>query len=423
MKHIGSLGNVARFAIACSAGISLVACSAILGLTDPTTDNSIGAADGSASDGASNESSASCGGVDLTTNSQNCGTCGHDCLGGACAGGACQPVLVVSSPTTIAPFFMAESSDTIYFSNAHTEVGVSSVASIAKDSIDGSAPVQIIGDFNDVGGGNSKVVYPYQIALTSSSIWVSLNAEEAINNAFQGGVTSCALTANSCPDNDNDTIPSLDSQAVATDGTFLTFGYADLVDGGFNSEQDKVKGFLMADPSNVSDLLEVGTDSTIAFLTIDSQNIYVAAASGVYVTNETGSPHMQLSTVEAEQLAVFDKVVYFTSAPSSGPVTVRSVPTTGGATTILAQGSYLTNPEGIAVDANYIYIADVGDKAVATSGAVYRCPLSGCGEDGGAATVLSTGAAAGGNPRTILASDSNVVFWGTRDGSLWKLAK
>ena len=32
--------------------------------------------------------------VDLTSDDKNCGSCGHDCLGGTCAGGQCQPVLI-----------------------------------------------------------------------------------------------------------------------------------------------------------------------------------------------------------------------------------------------------------------------------------------------------------------------------------------
>ena len=32
--------------------------------------------------------------VDLMSDGKNCGTCGHDCLGGACAAGQCQPVMI-----------------------------------------------------------------------------------------------------------------------------------------------------------------------------------------------------------------------------------------------------------------------------------------------------------------------------------------
>ena len=35
--------------------------------------------------------------TNLQTDAQNCGTCGHSCLGGACVNGACSPVVVTSS--------------------------------------------------------------------------------------------------------------------------------------------------------------------------------------------------------------------------------------------------------------------------------------------------------------------------------------
>jgi hypothetical protein len=37
--------------------------------------------------------------VNLATDPKNCGTCGHDCLGGACITGHCQPAVVASSST------------------------------------------------------------------------------------------------------------------------------------------------------------------------------------------------------------------------------------------------------------------------------------------------------------------------------------
>jgi hypothetical protein len=46
--------------------------------------------------------SSSC--VDTTLDGKNCGTCGHDCLGGACTSGRCQPVLLaqyIGNLTTI----------------------------------------------------------------------------------------------------------------------------------------------------------------------------------------------------------------------------------------------------------------------------------------------------------------------------------
>jgi hypothetical protein len=49
---------------------------------DAGTDGTIASSDGG-------DAAASC--LDTSTDPKNCGSCGHDCLGGACAGGVCQP--------------------------------------------------------------------------------------------------------------------------------------------------------------------------------------------------------------------------------------------------------------------------------------------------------------------------------------------
>ncbi|MGH7284759.1 MAG: hypothetical protein ACRELY_24810, partial [Polyangiaceae bacterium] len=78
---------------------------------------------------------------------------------------------------------------------------------------------------------------------------------------------------------------------------------------------------------------------------------------------------------------------------------------------------------GIAVDPNFIYIADSGDISQKGDGQVFKCPLTGCGPNGSLATVLSTGPSAAQNPRTIVAGDTTAIYWGNRYGQIWKLAK
>src|SRR5262245_66589307 len=41
-----------------------------------------------------------CTDVDLLTDVNNCGACGHDCLGGACESGQCQPSRFFTNPTS-----------------------------------------------------------------------------------------------------------------------------------------------------------------------------------------------------------------------------------------------------------------------------------------------------------------------------------
>jgi hypothetical protein len=52
---------------------------------------------GGASPDGGDAATASCTNTD--TDPKNCGTCGHDCLGGTCSGSICHPFLLGSAPT------------------------------------------------------------------------------------------------------------------------------------------------------------------------------------------------------------------------------------------------------------------------------------------------------------------------------------
>jgi hypothetical protein len=71
----------------------VVACSSFGSTDDSTTPATEAGVEGAVADGAA-EGGAIC--ANVTTDPMNCGRCGHDCLGGACAAGVCQPLLVAS---------------------------------------------------------------------------------------------------------------------------------------------------------------------------------------------------------------------------------------------------------------------------------------------------------------------------------------
>ncbi|MGH7330267.1 MAG: hypothetical protein ACREJX_18125, partial [Polyangiaceae bacterium] len=337
--HISRLPvKISRFAIA-GAGIFLLgACSAILGLTDPTTDNSIGGGEGGTSDGGGSTDSpfegTTCpGGGNTANDPKNCGTCGHDCLGGGCSAGACQPILVVDD-ATLAPRFMVEDPTTLYFSNARSDLPICSVSKVSKSSVDGSSPAELIARFDQVDGGNVPIIYPYQVALAGSDLYVALTAEEYIGNDYLGGIAQCPGVY--C-DTNNLYLPNLDSAAVAANSQQVIYGYEDLLDGGLGSQQFEVHSYFIPGDT-YSTIAAIGAH--VNFILLGNANdVYMATDTGIIKGDTTGDATMQLTTFEADQIALFNGNVYVTSAPTGLAPSVQSVPIAGGSATILAEGS------------------------------------------------------------------------------------
>src|SRR5579859_7977141 len=86
-------------------GAMWLACNGLVGNTDAVffPDGGNGASD--AGFGPDGSPTPACDPAKLASDGKNCGRCGHDCLGDACAGGTCEPVALVlgqSSPQDVA---------------------------------------------------------------------------------------------------------------------------------------------------------------------------------------------------------------------------------------------------------------------------------------------------------------------------------
>ncbi|MGZ3428311.1 MAG: hypothetical protein ACXVCV_16775, partial [Polyangia bacterium] len=72
----------------------------------------------------------------LASDPHNCGTCGHDCLGGACSGGHCQPMVVASLQDP--PYGVAVDANNVYFSRTS---GLQ--RGVTRQPLAGGAPISI----------------------------------------------------------------------------------------------------------------------------------------------------------------------------------------------------------------------------------------------------------------------------------------
>ena len=92
-------------------------------LADATLADGSASASGDANDGALT--------VSLDSDGHNCGSRGHDCLGGACIAGQCQPVLLATAST---PYATVVDDTRVYFATGDGDPGP--ITSIAKDGSD-----------------------------------------------------------------------------------------------------------------------------------------------------------------------------------------------------------------------------------------------------------------------------------------------
>jgi hypothetical protein len=168
-------------------GALLSACALVTDLaaleTSPAGDAAIDAgdaSDASASDVAQEACAlTTCGSacVDLTSNGANCGTCGHDCLGGACDGGACVEVQLANGQDS--PEDIAVDPSGVYWTN-HGGGGTVMKYTFATKQTTTLA---------------SSQAQPQAIALDATNVYWANNGANAVMEVPLGGGTPMSRAA------------------------------------------------------------------------------------------------------------------------------------------------------------------------------------------------------------------------------------
>ncbi len=311
---------------------------------------------------------ASCGST--VSDPNNCGACGHSCLGGGCANGMCQPVAIVTGRTN--PTGIAVDANNVYWT---------------ENSFNGQvmqAPV---------GGGTVTTLaalrdYPYAIAVDATTVYWQ---DDVANMAVPiGGGTAVTIAA----------IPSLGGGqgqgGLALDPSSLYW-----------TNDNEYAGMVMRSP------YDGGAASTLASgltypntLALYAGNLYFTVNGHVAMVPTSGGGATTLAAFNngtSTALAVGPTGIYWTDE-LLGPL--LTVGLDGGTPTTLAANT--TQPFGVAIDATHVYWTTF------SGGTVMRLPLA-----GGTPVTVASGS---GSPMA-LALDSAFVYWTDQTAGVWKVAK
>ena len=409
---------------AIAAASMLAACSSILGLTNPSTDDNVVAdggttgdgattGDGSGGDGSTGDDGstpgdgsggdASCApGADFTADKANCGRCGHSCLGGDCTGGVCQPVTIAVAQSN--PFGVAVQGSRVYWTNNGNDTVM------MADKADGKnvGPVAASG-----------ISSPWGILTDNTSVYWA-------NHDFKpnGTIAKCPLAG--CTANGSLSAPA--TLAVADEPLGLAIAgnrlfFTEDNGGGVWSIDTSDGGTpLNLAPGGINHPFKIVTDGTYVYFTSNETALHSVSVKGGPIFNLVNAP-------DQSGLAIDQGTLFFTNYPfSSNSGSIASVSKDGGTATGFA-GSQV-NPLNVVVDANYVYWTN--------NGTFHEPAQADDGKDGSVVACARPGPC---TKPIVLADkqhiasgitiDDEAVYWtnagvggvGNNDGAVMKIAK
>jgi hypothetical protein len=356
----------ARLAIALA--VASTACADLLGLHEPTIDDTLGS-DADASG------------------------CAIDCLGGACNAGQCMPLAIATDQ--LGPVWMTQTPDRVFWTNDDGAYG--NISSAYK--ADGGLGVLAAYPLAD---------QPWGITTDDASIYVA--------NRASGTVMQCTLTQ--CTQQSILDDSGIDDTNVAVSGGYLYFIQA-------------IADDISRVPIDGGALQQVALPNTTGFygeyagLVTDGTYVYWSEPDNgrIYRQGIAGGKAILVLQLGAGSypttLLLNQGLLYYATLDNT--VAVINADGTGTPMTFTTTARY---PWGIALDDTYVYWTEQGDldnmNVSKGNGGVFRCPLAGCTQPEALASNLV-------GPRGIVV-DATAIYFGTfgtlkSDGAIWRLAK
>src|SRR5579884_3819642 len=328
--------------------------------------------------------------TDVHTDAKNCGTCGHDCQGGACSGGMCQPVVLGEDPG-----------------------GVNLVVYGKYLYLTGNADGNVYGCPTDGCPNGPFVVASAQPNYLAGLVANSAGVYWTTADVSGGIVTGCAV--GNCTDIKAPLAaygPGQEPYVLASDSTALYWTVMDSTGGSGGS----VSKCALSGCGRTPDILAAG--GSPGFIAEQSGFLYwlvrTTSDAGESTTELVkcssdgcgGSPTLLVSAVSAkwDRIAIDAANVYWLDMANGG---ILRCGVGGSATPTRLASSQ--NPTWVAVDDTSVYWTDASG--------VVRCTKPSCTD----VTVLASGHAPG-----PVAVDTASIYWFGADTSgskIMKLAK
>jgi hypothetical protein len=396
-------------AIACAAlvGLGAVGAPGCVGLgalsasAGPDGGDAALADDASPLDGASGDA-ASC---DTLGDPQNCGRCGHDCLGGKCTAGACEPVgLAAIGGAPLARIALAPG---YVFVSTHTTRTTETGGLWRIPRVGGAAELFVPMRFSE------------EMVVVGDTLYFTVAAPPGAAADQQGGLYSCALAAPApC-------VPSLIAASDRPSALTVDQGrvvYADA--SGVNSYvPPRAPMPLTSLPLTALGLFADGDALFYVFMNSAAGGKMMAGLSqftpstgtsvDLYLSiGDAATPGLLVGSPDALYVAIFDALATTSSV-------VRRVPRNATTTPCNYGGSGNLRPYGIHTDTTRIYWTNQGAGAAPpyTNGSVVSCALAGC---CATPTVHWIGQ---GQPTAITGDDNALYFVTSATSFVYRLAK
>lgn len=380
------------------------ACGTLIGIKDLTDGTGEGAADGASESGSGSETGAAdganddapvtsdsavsdvdagadavadadCG--DTGTDKDNCGRCGHSCLGGDCSAGKCQPFPLAPGQGQISDVVL--DATYVYFSSISGDV----VGRVPK------------------AGGVVKTLASAPNVHVAKRVRVNATHVFWANDDFgPGTVSRCPLAG--CTGAPTVLANPEDPTGLALDSDYVTWADSNA----FEIRRRPLDGGaakLVVTPS--ARPLAVATDPPFTFWIEDF-------TGAVYRTEpaDGGSVLIGVSGTSGRVIATDKSYVYWGSAQDPGdPGHIARAPRAGGPTDLLGEAH--GEPRGLFVDDQRVYWAawETASDGGVVGGGVYSCDRAGC-------AIERVDVAVGIDHPSGVAVDNEAIYFGTKTG-------